>query len=258
VVGAKNKGVGHVQPCAACAPERAVAAAPDQLTLHQVADQDPGRQSISGTAPSRVRRHRNSMVNTPAARPAAGYVTSPQSLARVWHGDPQCRARPVDVQDGGLRPVIPINAANFVAMHGEQGRHGCTACMLCALPAVLDDLSDDAEKPGYHALVCASWHEGEACTMCTTLTRYAGDRNALAATRSDGHVAVLRKGTPRAADGDLLGGYLGGVAVRTATGNHLPEISEPMWDSAANLLGGRTTLMRALQAAAGLYTAPTR
>jgi len=143
-------------------------------------------------------------------------------------------------------------------MHGEQGRHGYTACVLCALPVVLDDLDAGGEKPGYHALICASWHDGSACTMCVTLTRYAANRDALTAARADGHVALLRKGTPEAGDGDLLGGYLGGVSVRTATGEHLPEISEPMWELAANLLDGHTTLARALQAAAGLYATPAR
>ena len=143
-------------------------------------------------------------------------------------------------------------------MHAEQARRGCTACMACALPVILDDLGSGTAEPGYHALVCATWHARAACITCKALKRYAAERAVLSATRTDGHVALLRKGAPKLALWDLVGGNLDSVSIRTAAGEHPPTVSEPTWASAANLVDGHTTLARALQAAAALYADPAK
>jgi len=136
----------------------------------------------------------------------------------------------------------------------------CFVCRTCALPATLDDLAAGVVGPGFHALVCASYHDAYhdsyTCPTCWALTGYAATRHLLVATRASGHVAILAGGTLRLALASVDHVTSDAISVQAAPWPDPPQVSAPMWYAAAQLLGARTTLRRALETASALFSAP--
>jgi len=194
------------------------------------------------------------------AAAVVGYTTYPPALALVWHWDPACTSRQSVYREGKvvLRPLVPVQAADLTALQQERARAHCIACRYCALPAILDDMAARAVGPGFHALVCASYHDGSICTTCWALTGYATDRHLLVSTRASGHVALLAAGTLQLALRSVDHETSAAISVRTTPWSDPPQVSAPMWGMAAQLLGGHTTLRRALETASALFSVPAR
>lgn len=178
---------------------------------------------------------------------AVGYVPDPVYNSRRWHTDPDCPESMWSRYRGKRRVTVRANTALLLAR--DMGALGITACRRCALPAILDEVAAGATKPGCHALICDLSRTDGACPRCADLSAHATKNGHLSATRTDGHVAVLREGFTALAANSLNTLWL---IVKDASG-YLPVITAPVWATAADLLAGPSTLGEALAAAAALH-----
>jgi len=183
-----------------------------------------------------------------AAHPyASGFVAAAAfDTALTWHADPDCTG-----MAAATRRRVDAPTLTDVAL--GQARAGRLPCRSCAYADLLDDLAARASGPGYHYLTCASMHRATAvpCRRCKTLAAYGAQRHILTS-RARGPVALLRPGLLPHPVAALFGMHLRGY------NSHITAplaLTAPMWDTAASLLVGYTSLTQALEAAAGLYAA---
>ena len=193
-----------------------------------------------------------------------GYVSAELGRRPVWHLDANCAGRDqraaaytsgpstagADAQ-GGRTP--PAGFATVLDLAHWQGTRGRYPCLTCATLPVLDALAANPAGPGYHAVACGYPHTGNGpCTQCTTLARYATDRDLLSAT-SYGRVWLLTAGNINEELATLLGASL---RVQVASGLGLPTMTKSSWGSAAALLAVGVKLKPALEAASALHAPP--
>jgi len=180
---------------------------------------------------------------------ATGYVVSPTRTARTWHLDYGCPHL-----SGRDRISYQARTGGMADLVRDQRTDGRSPCRRCALPAVLDNLSAAATRPGYHYLSCDDWHDRSTCSTCTSLSKYAASRPGVLATTLNCRVIILLGG---AVNG--WGGYnhAGDLNVASTDADGPAAVTAPMWAVAAKLLGPATTLGAALGAAAALHADPS-
>jgi len=183
----------------------------------------------------------------PAHPGASGFVAAAAfDTGLTWHADPSC---------AGMVPSTrrSMDAPTLTDVALQQAAHGRLPCRRCAYADLLDDLDAHSEAGGYHYLICANTHRVDAagCPRCKTLAAYGAQRHILVS-RARGPVALLRPGLLPHPVAALFGMHLRGYNAHIAAPLTL---TAPLWDAAASLLVGYTSLTEALTAAAGLYGA---